>query len=844
MSDQPIRRKKNIEDGGIGVNKRGDGIGGGPVGSSDGYSGKGGGSGTTGGGGPNRSGGSRSPLSIIVVLLILLLGGGGGIGSLMGGFSGGDDTSYTTTQTTGSNTTQTTTGTVGNQNSTNQNTTDQNTTTESSAGTGSAGTSQMGSLLGALLGGGTGYYDQVGSEWIETPNTGKLDRSVAEGSRAPRTVIKGDGTDTTTIMIYMCGTDLESRSAMATKDLQEMMAANISDNINIIVYTGGCKGWQNNVISSRTNQIYQVKKGGLVLLKDGLGEIPMTDPDNLSGFIKWASSNYKADRYDLIFWDHGGGSVSGYGYDEKFAREGSMDISEINNALRDSGINYDFIGFDACLMATVETAIVASRYADYMIASEETEPGVGWYYTDWLNEYSKNPSMETIDLAKLIIDTYTDVCAQTCRGQKTTLSLINLAELDYTVPQELTDFAIETSDKISKKEFKEVSNARSGAREFAASSKIDQVDAFHLASNMGTGEAKQLANALKGCVKYNRTSQSMTNAYGLSIYFPYQKTSKVDNMVSTYEAIGMEDSYADCIQKFASMEVAGQVASGGTMSPAGSLFGELQGSGQSVSSADVLLQLFGTMMSSGVTGVSGLDASNSAFFGRGLDAETMAEYVAENQLSMENAIWTKNSEGQDVIQMTSEQWDLVQNLDYQMFYDDGTGYVDLGWDNAYDIDSDGNPVAPSDRTWLSINGQTVAYYRIDLQGISDNYSITGRVPCKLNDVDANLILVFDSENEDGYVAGVTYDYVDGETETVAKNLTEIQPGDRIDFVCDFYDYDENFQQRYLLGETLTVDGDMNDLHIANTSVGDGKVLVTFRFTDLYGEVKWTTAKEY
>ena len=838
MADGPIRRKKNVEAGGTGVNKRGDGLGGGPVGSSDGYSGKGGGSGTTGGGGPQRSGGSRSPLSIIIILAVLLLGGGGGIGSLMGGFSGGDDTAYTSTQTPGSSTTQTTTGTGNNQNTTSQN------SDQASQGAGGIEVPAGGSWLSTLLGGGPGYYNTVGSEWSETPNTGKLDRSVAEGSRAPRTAIKGDGTDTTTIMIYMCGTDLESRSAMATKDLQEMMAANISDNINIIVYTGGCKGWQNNVISSRTNQIYQVKKGGLVLLKDGLGETPMTDPNNLSGFIKWASSNYQADRYDLIFWDHGGGSVSGYGYDEKFVREGSMDLSEINNALKDSGINYDFIGFDACLMATVETALVASKYADYMIASEETEPGVGWYYTDWLNEYSKNPSMETIDLAKIIIDTYTDVCAQTCRGQKTTLSLIDLAELENTVPKELADFATETSDKISKKEYKEVSNARSGAREFAASSKIDQVDLIHLASNMGTDEAKQLADALKGCVKYNRTSQTMTNAYGLSIYFPYQKTSKVDNMVSTYEAIGMDDSYADCIQKFASMEVAGQVASGGTMTPAGSLFGDLQSSGQSVSSAEVLMQLFGTMMSSGVTGISGLDASNSSFFGRGLDAETMASYVAENQLTLDNSLWTVNSEGQDIIKMTPEQWQLVQDLDYQLFYDDGTGYVDLGWDNAYDVDDDGNPIAPSDRTWISINGQSVAYYRIDTQGTPDDYAITGRVPCKLNDVDANLILVFDSENEDGYVAGVTYDYVEGETETVAKNLTEIQQGDRIDFVCDFYDYDENFQQRYLLGDTLTVDGDMKDLHIANTSVGEGKVLVAFKFTDLYGQVKWTTAKEY
>ncbi|SDB55014.1 clostripain-related cysteine peptidase [Butyrivibrio sp. INlla16] len=839
MADQPIRRKKNIEEGGTGVYKRGDGLGGGPVGSSDGYSGKGGGSGTTGGGGPQRSGGGRSPLSIIIILAILLLGGGGGIGSLMGGFSGGNETAYTNTQSQTNSTPQTATTTLET-----QSTTQQNDTASAQSGSNSAGSSQMGSLLGTLLGGGTGYYGQASSQWSETPNTGNLNKDVADGSRDKRTVLKGDGTDTTTIMVYMCGTDLESRSAMATKDLQEMMGADLSDNINIIVYTGGCKNWQNNLISSRTNQIYQVKKGGLALLQDGLGEKPMTDPANLTYFVKWASENFKADRYDLIFWDHGGGSVSGYGYDEKFARNGSMDLSQINEALKDSGITYDFIGFDACLMATVETALVASNYADYMIASEETEPGVGWFYTPWLNEYSKNPSMETPDLAKLIIDSYTDECAKTCRGQKTTLSLIDLAELQNTVPGELKDFATETSEKISNKEYKLVSNARSEAREFAASSRIDQVDLIHLATNMGTEESKELAEALKGCVKYNRTSQSMTNAYGLSIYFPYKKTSKVDNMVNTYEAIGMDSSYADCIQKAASMEVAGQVAAGGTTSPAGSLFGDVSGQGQSVSSADVLIQLFGAMMSDGVSGVSGLDASNSSFFGRGLDVETMAEYVAENHFDLDNLMWTENADGESVIQMSAEQWELVSDLDVNMFYDDGTGYIDLGLDNSYDIDADGNPVAPSDRTWISIDGHPVAYYRLDTQGDSDNYAITGRVPCEVNGVRANLILVFDSENEDGYVAGVNYDYVEGETETVAKNLTELVKGDTIDFLCDFYDYDQVFQDKYHLGETLTIEGDMKDLHIANTSVGDGKVLVTFKFTDMYGQEHWTPAKEY
>ena len=86
------------------------------------------------------------------------------------------------------------------------------------------------------------------------------------------------------------------------------------------------------------------------------GTVPMTDPNTLTSFIKWCAKNFPANRNQLIFWDHGGGSISGYGYDEKFKSSGSMNLAEINQALKKSGVTFDFVGFDACLMATLETA--------------------------------------------------------------------------------------------------------------------------------------------------------------------------------------------------------------------------------------------------------------------------------------------------------------------------------------------------------------------------------------------------------------------------------------------------------------------------------------------------------
>lgn len=825
MENRPVGRKKNVTGGGSGVHRRGEALGGGPVVNSGGI---GSGPSSQGGGGPQRSGG-RSPLFMIIIVLVLLLGGGGGLSSFLGGGSSVSDTTQYQTTTTQPQT-STSTGVA------------------SSTASGSSAGSSL-SMLGSLLGGGYSSYQGASSganaAWSGDNNTGRLNTSVSDKARAKRTVIKGDGTDTATIMVYMCGADLESRSGMASRDLQEMLAANVGDNVNLIIYTGGAKQWQNNVVSSSTNQIYQIKNGKLAVLNDNVGNVPMTRPDTLSGFINYAARSFPANRNILIFWDHGGGSTGGYGYDEKFQSAGAMSLAGINTALKNGGVSFDFVGFDTCLMATVENALVVSNYADYLVASEETEPGVGWYYTDWLNAISKDTSIATTDLSKIIIDSFTDACAKTCPGQKTTLSLIDLAELSQTVPSELAEFSKDTSEMINGDNFKTVSNARSGSREFAQS-RIDQVDIIDFANRMGTQEAKDLAAVLRDSIKYNRTSSNMTNAYGLSIYFPYRtgNTNKVNAMVDTYEDIGMDEDYVKCISSFAGMGTSGQVAAGGASSAMPSLFGELSGSSSSgAQSAEMITQLLTAFLSSDYSSA-GLSSSTASLLGRSIDVEKAANYIAKNQFDASALFWTTNEAGEDVISLTEDQWGMVQDLELNVYYDDGEKLVDLGLDNIFDFDDIGNLKAQTDKTWISIDGQVVCYKVVDIQGTEDSYAITGRVPCLINGNRAELILVFDSDNEDGYVAGANFDYVEGETDTIAKNLTELEAGDKIDFLCDAYNYDKSFDSAYYLGEPMTVKGSMSDMKISNTYLGDGDTYVMYRFTDIYGQNYWTNALVY
>ena len=775
-NNRPRGREKHVTGSAKTVKKRGEGLGTGPVGDAGGYQDR----------KPEASSGQRSAgtrsgggmMKLVLLALLVLLGGGGGLTAMLGGQPDAPSSVQTPS--------------AGQQQVSN------------------AGSVDWGQVLGGLGGG------SVSSGWQSTPNTGKLDASVAPGARERYTALLGNGRDTVTIMVYMCGTDLESRSKMGTMDLQEMLNASFGNDVNLLVYTGGCKGWQNTVVSSTTNQIWQIKDGKMACLEKDLGSVPMTDPDVLSGYIRWCAEKYPASRYELILWDHGGGSVSGYGYDEKFASSGSMDLSGLDRALKDAGVKFDFIGFDACLMATAETALTMAQYADYLIASEETEPGVGWYYTDWLTALGEDTSMPTIQMGQKIVDSFVETCAQKCRGQSTTLSVVDLAELEATLPDVLTDFSRSTAKLIREQSYQTVSNARSGAREFAPSSRIDQVDLVHLAKNLGTKEGEALSKVLLSAVKYNRTSADMTNAYGLSIYFPYRKTAAVSRAASTFERIGMDDAYTQCIRQFADVVDSGQAVSGGSDSPLPALLGMLDGAG---SGGDDISALLASVLGS-----------------RSLDMENANEYLTAHRFPDEALVWQTGEDGVPVLRLNEQQWGLVQDLELNLFYDDGEGYIDLGLDNTFDFDGEGGLLGVNEGTWLAVEGQPVAYYHTATVDDGTSYAITGRVPVLHNGSRAELILTFDTERPQGYVAGVQTVYLNGETDTVAKSQSELQPGDTLEFLCDYYSYDGDYQDSYLLGDPLIVTE-------AELTVGDvpldGVTRASYRFTDIFGKHHWT-----
>ena len=690
----------------------------------------------------------------------------------------------------------------------------------------------------------TAHETLIGTSKPESPDTTAPTPSTPSNNARERyTKLVGNGKDQVTVMVYLCGTDLESEYGMATSDLKEMLAADLSDNVNVIVQTGGASKWKNNVVSSSKLQRYQLVGGKLRTLESDLGSKSMTSPDTLSSFIKYCEKNFPADRNFLILWDHGGGTLSGYGYDEKFESSGSMTLDKLNDALADAGCKFDFIGFDACLMATFETAIVANEYADYLVASEELEPGTGWYYTGWLDLISKNTSTPTVDVAKKLIDDY--VASNRSTGSKVTLSIIDLAELSKTVPNAFNKFSSSTSELIASDDYQTVSSARASTRKFSEKSKINQIDLIDFCERLGTSESKNLAKALASCVKYNGTNISGAN--GVSIYFPYESTRNMDSAVRIYNELGIDPEYTDCIRSFASLGAAGQVSgSGSGGSLIGSLLeaflsdgGESTGSGLGISS--LLGGLGGESSGTNISGLlDALTSSRSMPSGLGwLDTKLIkdsAKSIESNSLAPKLKAVTEG--GRKLVKLSESDWSLVNAIELNLYIDDGEGYIDLGLDNTFDYDKNGNLICEWDGTWLTLNGHAVAYYRTGETQKSDGPYVTyGKIPVLLNGARAELNVVFDesaSDEDYGQIVSATPVYAD-ETDTEPKSF-ELSVGDVIQPICGYYKYDGSYDADYTLGDSfkLTKSG----FRLTNMELDVKNAVVSYRFTDIYGGYYW------
>ncbi len=190
-----------------------------------------------------------------------------------------------------------------------------------------------------------------------------------------------------TLMLYMCGTDLESEHCMATLNLLECLERTLPENVRLLVCTGGTESWALDFIDTSYIEYYRLGDENEYTLLEQMPSASMGNPATLGNFLRYGVQNYPADRYGAIIWNHGGG-MNGVAFDELYDGD-PLTTAELAEAFDYCGMHMEMIGFDACLMATLECAIALSPYASYMVASEEIEPGTGWDFTALLAAIAK-----------------------------------------------------------------------------------------------------------------------------------------------------------------------------------------------------------------------------------------------------------------------------------------------------------------------------------------------------------------------------------------------------------------------------------------------------------------------
>ena len=173
--------------------------------------------------------------------------------------------------------------------------------------------------------------------------------------------MKADAAEETWVVYwYLCGSDLESNYGAATEDLMEMLDVQLPDNVQVVIETGGASMWQNEMISADYIQRYLYNSDDLYLVDEQPLE-DMGDHATLADFLSFCEENYPADHTAVIFWNHGGGSVAGVSFDELYDYD-SLTLPELYSAfeavyeLSETNPPIDLVGFDACLMATIDTA--------------------------------------------------------------------------------------------------------------------------------------------------------------------------------------------------------------------------------------------------------------------------------------------------------------------------------------------------------------------------------------------------------------------------------------------------------------------------------------------------------
>ncbi len=390
-----------------------------------------------------------------------------------------------------------------------------------------------------------------------------------------------------TIMVFMNGDN--NLEKFAKLDFDEISKVAFDPRVNVLVQFDRNGGYLTTSPNWTQTLRFRMKQGIKATPADAvldMGELNMGDGAVIADFVQWSHTNYPAKRYALIIWDHGQGwramntraitlsvsmqkkwmaernialnavsvnasgvtldsSASGLGLPlfraledvphRSVSNDDTSNDKLFNREIQESlggvlpGRKLDIIGFDACLMAMIETAFAMRNIAGVMVASEELEPGMGWNYTTWLTALMKKPHMAGEELALTLVESYKG--EYELEDPTTTLSAIRL-DRTADIADAVSNLANVLMPCLSDStRLQEIISARAGCFKYAPNYKLFGIDLGDLCTRLSqTVKDQKVAVACRNVLDRienvriaNYAASRRAFSTGLAIYFPAGK---------------------------------------------------------------------------------------------------------------------------------------------------------------------------------------------------------------------------------------------------------------------------------------------------------------------------------
>lgn len=606
---------------------------------------------------------------------------------------------------------------------------------------------------------------------------------------APTADPEGDGS--WAVYWYLCGSDLESGGGFASTDLGEMMEAQLPENVTVVIQTGGSSAWHNDQMDPSKLQRWTYTSQGLSLVEE-LDSASMGDAQTLYEFLDFAHTNYPADKVAVTFWNHGGGSVSGAAFDELYDND-SLDLAEMYQAFNEvwpantADPALELVGFDTCLMATVDVAAVFQNFSKYLVASEETEPGNGWLYSGWLGELAKNPAMDGDDLGIAICSSYYEGCEAVGTADQTTLSVTDLTKLTPLLDayeafgQEALAAAAEDPSF-----FAQLGRAAAQSENYGGNTReqgyTNMVDLGHLARQTAwmLPSAQGVCDALADCVIYQVGGPYRSEATGLSCYYSYS---------------GDVDDY----NGYASV-----------------------GAGQA----------FKHLYAYGLTGELGEGGEE---YLASLDIQELPQIVTLADTGWDGAALDVNDEGTASLTLGPEAGNILAGIGFSLFYvdEENDQMLFLGTDNDLEADWDNGVFYDNFRgVWGAIDGHLV-YMELSCEG--EDYNLYS-VPILLNGEEYNLQVAYDFSGGEWTILGASQGL--DESGMASKELRLLEEGDVITTIWQLSSFSGDDDFEMYAAEELTVTA---DTAFGETALPNGQYGMVFELRDAAGNYAYSDA---